>query len=175
MAADERPGDLRRLVRGSPPKDGTIPCRSQIQAVAEREEEQSQPQCGAAGGRSITREEDRKENRKRAWHHHREQRRLQEELHVLSSYAAGDPDRAVDSSESYESFLRRLAEASGIATPTRAELPRFDRKRPNQRRLEASAGPNTKITKIKDGGTRLSHKAEHAVDLETAAVVGVTV
>ena len=85
-------------MRGFPPKDGKIPRRAQIQAAAEREEEQGEPQCGAAGGRSITREEDRKENRKRAWHHHREQRGLQKELHVLSSYTAEDPDRAVDSS-----------------------------------------------------------------------------
>ena len=28
---------------------------------------------------------------------------------------------------------------------------------------------------MKDGRTRLAHKAEHAVDLETGAVVGVTV
>jgi transposase len=32
-----------------------------------------------------------------------------------------------------------------------------------------------KITKMKDGRTHLAHKAEHAVDLGTGAVVGVTV
>src|SRR5262249_20753017 len=31
------------------------------------------------------------------------------------------------------------------------------------------------ITKMKDGRTHLAHKAEHAVDLETGAIVGVTV
>ena len=31
-----------------------------------------------------------------------------------------------DTGESYEAFVRRLAEASGIETPTRAELARFD-------------------------------------------------
>ena len=35
--------------------------------------------------------------------------------------------------------------------------------------------PDAKVTKMKDGRTRLAHKAEHAVDLETSAVVGVTV
>ena len=35
--------------------------------------------------------------------------------------------------------------------------------------------PDAKITRMKDGRTRLAHKAEHAVDLETGAVVGVTV
>ena len=32
-----------------------------------------------------------------------------------------------------------------------------------------------RITKMKDGRTHLAHKAEHAVDLETGAIVGVTV
>jgi len=35
--------------------------------------------------------------------------------------------------------------------------------------------PDAKITKMKDGRTHLAHKAEHAVDLETGAVVAVTV
>ena len=35
--------------------------------------------------------------------------------------------------------------------------------------------PDAKVTKMKDGRTRLAHKAEHAVDLETSAVVGVSV
>ena len=32
-----------------------------------------------------------------------------------------------DTGESHEGFIRRLAEASGVETPTRAELARFDR------------------------------------------------
>ena len=83
-----------------------------------------------------------------------------------------------DTGESYESFLRRLAEASGIATPTRAELARFDRKRPKKGSNDDwthPQDPDAKITKMKDGRTHLAHKAEHAVDLETGAVVGVTV
>jgi transposase len=35
--------------------------------------------------------------------------------------------------------------------------------------------PDAKITKMKDGRTHLAHKAEHAVDLETGAIVDVTV
>ena len=37
-----------------------------------------------------------------------------------------------DTGEDYETVLRGLAEASGITTPTRAELARFDRKRPKK-------------------------------------------
>ena len=35
--------------------------------------------------------------------------------------------------------------------------------------------PDAKITKMKDGRTHLAHKAEHAIDLETGAIVGATV
>jgi transposase len=34
-----------------------------------------------------------------------------------------------DTGESYEDFLKKLAQASGIETPTRADLARIDRKR----------------------------------------------
>jgi transposase len=34
-----------------------------------------------------------------------------------------------DSGETYQEFLARLAQASGIVTPTRADLARIDRKR----------------------------------------------
>ena len=68
--------------------------------------------------------------------------------------------------------------ASGIATPTRAELARFDRKRKKKGSNEDWThphDPDAKITKMKDGRTHLAHTAEHAVDLETGAIVGVTV
>src|SRR5947209_5994946 len=41
---------------------------------------------------------------------------------------------------------------------------------PGRRRFSAAA----RITKMKDGRTHLAHKAEHAVDMETGAVVAVT-
>ena len=142
-----------------------------------------------------------------------------------------------DTGEAYEAWLTRLAEASGIATPTRAELARFDwtsgrcraaavvmrqqrsgasawrAKRGTSVRVASSRAisigrptaapmpctaactsmlrkrkkkgsnddwthpqdPDAKITKLKDGRTHLAHTAEHAVDLETGAVVSVTV
>jgi transposase len=78
----------------------------------------------------------------------------------------------------YDAWLTRLAEASGITTPTRAELARFDRKRKKKGSNDDWThphDPDAKITKMKDGRTHLAHKAEHAVDLETGAIVGVTV
>lgn len=83
-----------------------------------------------------------------------------------------------DTGESYEAFLTRLAQASGIETPTREDLARLDRKRPKKGSNDDwmhPHDPDAKITKMKDGRTHLAHKAEHAVDLETGAVVAVTV
>ena len=83
-----------------------------------------------------------------------------------------------DSGETYQEFLTRLAQASGIETPTRADLARLDRKRPKKGRnteWRHPHDPDARITKMKDGRTHLAHKAEHAVDLETGAIVGVTV
>jgi transposase len=83
-----------------------------------------------------------------------------------------------DSGETYQEFLTRLAQASGIETPTRADLARLDRKRPKKGRNKDwrhPYDPDARITKMKDGRTHLAHKAEHAVDMETGAIVGVTV
>jgi transposase len=83
-----------------------------------------------------------------------------------------------DTGESYQDFLTRLAQASGIETPTRADLAHIDRKRKKKGSNDDWThphDPDAKITKMKDGRTHLAHKAEHAVDLETGAIVGVTV
>ena len=83
-----------------------------------------------------------------------------------------------DTGEGYDAFLRGLAAASGIPTPTRAELARLDRKRPKKGSNDEWTNPHdpdAKIAKMKDGRTRMAYTAEHAVDLETGAVVRVTV
>ena len=83
-----------------------------------------------------------------------------------------------DSEETYQAFLTQLAQASGVETPTRAALARLDRKRPKKgrnREWRHPHDPEARITKMKDGRTHLAHKAEHAVDLDTGAIVGVTV
>lgn len=83
-----------------------------------------------------------------------------------------------DNGESYEEFLKRLAKESGIETPTREELARLDRKRKkkgsNQEWMSPS-DPDARITRMKEGTTHLAHKAEHAVDMESGAVIAVTV
>jgi transposase len=83
-----------------------------------------------------------------------------------------------DTGESYQDFLTKLAQASGIETPTRADLARIDRKRKKKGSNDDWThphDPDAKITKMKDGRTHLAHKAEHAIDLKTGAIVGVTV
>ena len=82
-----------------------------------------------------------------------------------------------DTGESYREFLTRLATASGIKTPTRETLARLDRrrkKRTSNQDWENPSDPDARITKMKDGRTHLAHKAEHAVDLESGALVAVT-
>ena len=83
-----------------------------------------------------------------------------------------------DTGEGYQEFLVGLAQESGIATPTREQLAKLDRKRAGKGSNEDWVNPHdpeARITKMKDGRTHLAHKAEHAVDLETGAVVAVTV
>jgi len=83
-----------------------------------------------------------------------------------------------DTGASYEEFLRGLAQASGMETPTREDLARLDRqrkKRMSNQEWRSPADPDARIAKMKDGRTHLAHKAEHAVDLDTGAVVALTV
>jgi transposase len=82
------------------------------------------------------------------------------------------------SGEGYNEFLANLAKASGITTPTRQDLTKLDRRRSRKGsndEWENPHDPDAKITKMKDGRTHLAHKAEHAVDLDTGAIVAVTV
>ncbi len=83
-----------------------------------------------------------------------------------------------DSEQGYEEFLTELAVASGIQTPTREDLALLDRKRTGKGSNQQWKHPQdgeARIARMKDGRTHLAHKAEHAVDLETGAIVSVTV
>jgi transposase len=80
-----------------------------------------------------------------------------------------------DSGETYQQMLTRMAEESGIATPTVEELARFDRKRKGKKLSNADwtspTDADAKIARMKDGTTHLAYKPEHAVDLDTGVVV----
>ena len=99
-------------------------------------------------------------------HHAGSQRRY------AQSSCVGTPGRAI------KSFSPDLAKASGIETPTREDL------RENRQEAEKKASnedwenpndPDAKITKMKDGTTHLAHKQEHAVDMDSGAVLAVTI
>jgi transposase len=84
-----------------------------------------------------------------------------------------------DTKESYPEFVKRLAEDSGIKEPTEEEARRFDAKRTGKKmsnkEWQSSTDGDARIAKLKDGRTRMAYKSEHAVDLETGAIVGVTI
>ena len=63
-----------------------------------------------------------------------------------------------DSGESYEEFLTTLAKASGIGTPTRADLARIDRKRKKKGSNDDWTHPHDPDAKItKDASPRRAH------------------
>jgi transposase len=82
-----------------------------------------------------------------------------------------------DTGASYNEFLTGLAQASGIETPTREDLARLDRKRKKRtsnKEWKSPVDEDARIAKMKDGRTHLAYKAEHAIDLDSGAVVAVT-
>ncbi len=96
---------------------------------------------------------------------------------TLEANAAMRSIRRRDDGRKYEEYLKDLAKADGIENPTREQLARLDRKRKKKgsnKEWLSPADPDARIAKMKDGRTHLAHKAEHAVDLESGAVVAVT-
>jgi transposase len=75
----------------------------------------------------------------------------------------------------WQAMLAELARASGITTPSAEQLRQFDRTRPKKRVSNADwvspADPEARITRMKDGRTRLAYKPEHAVDLDSGAIL----
>jgi transposase len=72
-------------------------------------------------------------------------------------------------------MLTRMAQESGIATPTAEDLIRMDRQRTGKKLSNADwvseTDPDARIARMKDGTTHLAYKPEHAVDLDTGAIV----
>jgi transposase len=83
-----------------------------------------------------------------------------------------------DDGAGYDEHVAGLMKTEGMEEPTPAERQRFDRKRKKTLRNRDWVNPHdreARITKMKDGRTHLAYKAEHAVDLETGAIVALTV
>ena len=98
---------------------------------------------------------------------------------TLEANAALQTLRRKDSKESYREFVVGLAEQAGETVTTVEELIDFDRNRQGKtlsnKEWESRSDPDARVAKMKDGGTDMAHKAEHAVDLESGALLGVTV
>src|ERR1700690_2847663 len=83
-----------------------------------------------------------------------------------------------DNGQKYDEYLKGLAKAAGIENPTREQLARLDRKRKKKgsnKEWKNPYDPDSRIAKMKDGSTHMAHKAEHAVDLSSGALLAVTV
>src|SRR5262249_42251674 len=82
-----------------------------------------------------------------------------------------------DNGQSYNDYLKELAQAAGMENPTREQLARLDRKckkKGSNQEWMSPSDRDARITKMKDGRTHLAHKAEHAVDLSSGALLAVT-
>ena len=83
-----------------------------------------------------------------------------------------------DDGASYDEHVTALMKTEGVEEPTPAQRQRFDRKRKKSLANRDWVNPQdreARITKMKDGRTHLAYKAEHAVDLETGAILALTV
>jgi transposase len=84
-----------------------------------------------------------------------------------------------ETEESWQAYIRRLAaEEEGLEDPGDDDARRLDRKRKKRvsnREWKSKSDPDARITKMKDGRTRLAYKAEHVVDLKHDVVVGAEV
>jgi transposase len=80
-----------------------------------------------------------------------------------------------DNGETYRQMLTRMAKESGVETPSAEDLARLDRKRKGKKLSNedwaSPIDPDAKIARMKDGTTHLAYKPEHAVDLDTSAIV----
>lgn len=85
-----------------------------------------------------------------------------------------------DTGDDWREYIRKLyEEETGISDPDDEELRRFDKQRKNKKVSNEEWGspsdPDARIGKMKDGRTHMKYKAEHAVDLETTAIVAVEI
>ncbi len=84
-----------------------------------------------------------------------------------------------DTGEGYNEMLRRMAKESGVETPTQDGLIRMDRQRKGKKLSnqdwKSPTDPESRIAKMKDGRARRGYKPEHAVDLDTGAIIAAKV
>lgn len=84
-----------------------------------------------------------------------------------------------DSGKGWRDYTKKLAKKAGLDDPTDAELRQFDKTRPGKKvsndDWENPNDPDARITRMKNGTTRMAYKGEHAVNLESDLIVSATV
>ncbi len=97
----------------------------------------------------------------------------------LEAHAALSTLQRRNTREGAGEFLERLAASAGLETPTREELIEFDRRRKNKslanKEGEHPVDPDARVARRQDGATDRAPQAEPAVDLDSGALVGLTV
>jgi len=96
---------------------------------------------------------------------------------TLEANAAMRSIRRRSDGKSYDEYLKELAAKAGIQEPSKEQLARLDRRRKKKTSNKEWMSPtdhDARIARMKDGRTHLAHKAEHAVDLNSGAIVAVT-
>ncbi len=110
---------------------------------------------------------------------------------LIDGYAAGVDSSTIeanaslrrlakkDSGASYRKYVKDLMRKAGEDPTDTAAVIRFDKKRKGKslsnKDWESETDPDSRIAKMKDGTTHLAYKAEHAIDLETSAMLGVNI
>ncbi len=106
-------------------------------------------------------------------------KRIGVDASTMEANAAMRGIRRRETGESWREMLSKLAAESGVETPSDDELRRLDRRRSAKKVGNAEwtspSDPEARITRMKDGRTRLAYKPEHAVDLDTGAVVAAAI
>jgi hypothetical protein len=110
---------------------------------------------------------------------------------LIDAYAAGVDSSTIeanaslrrlarkDNGASYREYVKELMREAGEDPTDAAAVARFDKKRKDKslsnKEWQSETDPDARIAKMKDGTTHLAYKPEHAVDLSTGAMLGVTV
>jgi len=84
-----------------------------------------------------------------------------------------------ETGEDWNEYLRRLADEQGVEIRDDNDLRKFDRNRKNKKvsndEWESPPDPDARISKMKNGTTHLSYKAEHTVDLDSEFILDASV
>lgn len=98
---------------------------------------------------------------------------------VIDANAAMKSLRNRMTREKYRAYVKRLAKREGVDITDEAAVSRFDRNRKDRKTSNDEwfnpHDPDAKIGPTKKGGTRMIYKPEHLVDMETGAILDVTV